>query len=144
MDESAPVPRWEHFPHGADIGVRGLGRTRAEAFEQAALAMTAAIADPAAVRGTRAIPIACRAGDDATLLVDWLNELVYAMAVEGLLFGAFRVAIAGEALGATAWGEPVDVARHQPAVEVKGATLTAARVERRPDGTWLAQCVIDV
>jgi len=35
--------RWEHFPHEADIGVRGFGATPAEAFEQAALALTAAV-----------------------------------------------------------------------------------------------------
>lgn len=37
--------RWEHFPHQADIGVRGMGATLAQAFEQAALALTAVIVD---------------------------------------------------------------------------------------------------
>ena len=41
--------RWEHFEHKADIGIRGFGDTLAAAFEQAALAMTAAIIDPAEV-----------------------------------------------------------------------------------------------
>jgi SHS2 domain-containing protein len=41
-------------------------------------------------------------------------------------------------------GERVDVVRHEPAVEIKGATYTALRVERLDDGTWLAQCVVDV
>jgi RNA-splicing ligase RtcB len=44
------LPHWEHFEHDADVGVRGLGHTRAEAFEQAAVAMTAAITEPALVR----------------------------------------------------------------------------------------------
>ena len=44
------LPRWEHFEHDADVGVRGWGHTRAEAFEQAAVAMTAAITDPELVR----------------------------------------------------------------------------------------------
>ena len=39
---SDTLPRWEHFEHDADVGVRGWGNTRAEAFEQAAVAMTAA------------------------------------------------------------------------------------------------------
>ena len=34
---------WEHFPHDADVGVRGFGATAAEAFEQAALALTAVV-----------------------------------------------------------------------------------------------------
>ena len=47
-------------------------------------------------------------------------------------------------LRATAWGEPVVVARHRPAVEVKGATYTALCVARQPDGRCLAQTVVDV
>ena len=41
--------RWEHFEHGADVGVRGIGPTPASAFEQAALALTAVITEPDAV-----------------------------------------------------------------------------------------------
>jgi len=41
--------RWEHFPHDADVGVRGYGTTKAEAFEQAALALCAVVTDPASV-----------------------------------------------------------------------------------------------
>ena len=40
---------WELFPRQADVGVRGFGATEAEAFEQAALAMTAVVTDPARV-----------------------------------------------------------------------------------------------
>jgi SHS2 domain-containing protein len=54
------------------------------------------------------------------------------------------VTIEGSRLRATAWGEAVDRIRHEPAVEVKGATHTALRVERQADGHWLAQCVVDV
>jgi SHS2 domain-containing protein len=31
-----------------------------------------------------------------------------------------------------------------PAVEVKGATLTELKVSRNADGLWTAQCVVDV
>ena len=41
--------RWQHFPHGADVGVRGIGRSLAEAFAEAARAMTAAAVDLDAV-----------------------------------------------------------------------------------------------
>jgi SHS2 domain-containing protein len=61
-----------------------------------------------------------------------------------MLFARFDVTIDGRALTATAWGEPLDRARHQPAVEIKGATYTALRVARRADGEWEAQCVVDV
>ena len=61
-----------------------------------------------------------------------------------MLFGAFHVSIEEGRLTATAIGERVDPVRHEPAVEIKGATYTALRVERHSDGTWLAQCVVDV
>jgi len=53
------------------------------------------------------------------------------------------VRIDGTRLHAEARGEPVEAARHQPAVEAKGATYTALRVAREGD-EWLAQTVVDV
>jgi SHS2 domain-containing protein len=46
-------------------------------------------------------------------------------------------------LKGTAWGEPVEVERHAPAVEPKGATFTELKVSKEGGG-WIAQCVIDV
>ena len=139
----ATPDRWEHFEHGADIGVRGLGATKAAAFEQAALALTAVITDPGRVAARESIPIHCEAPDDELLLADWLNALVYEMAVRHMLFGRFSVRLDGHQLEAQALGEPASVARHQPAVEVKGATYTALRVAPT-EGGWLAQTVVDV
>ena len=56
----------------------------------------------------------------------------------------FQVRIEGRRLFATAWGERIDVTRHQPAVEVKGATYTNLSVRQEPNGLWVAQCVVDV
>lgn len=135
--------RWEHFPHDADIGVVGIGPTKAEAFRQAALALTAVITDPRHVGTGESVPVECTAASDELLLFEWLNALVYEMAVRRMLFGDFSVAIDGTALRATARGECVDVQRHEPAVEIKGATLTALQVVRGADG-WRVQCVVDV
>jgi len=135
---------WAHFPHEADVGLDGYGPTPAVAFEQAALAMTAAITDPAAVRPETRVEVRCEAPDPELLLVDWLNALVFEMATRGMLFGAFSVRITGERLEAEARGERVDRRRHGPAVEVKGATYTALKVARGEDGIWTAQCIIDV
>ena len=136
--------RWEHFPHEADMGVRGLGATLEQAFEQAALALTAVVTDPAAVIPTEMIALSCEAPDVELLLVDWLNALIFEMATRSMLFSRFEVQLEGQRLVAKAWGEALDIARHHPAVEVKGATYTALKVARQPDGGWLAQCVVDV
>jgi tRNA nucleotidyltransferase (CCA-adding enzyme) len=125
------------------VGVRGFGATKAEAFEQAALAMTAVVADLATVQPQQAVAIECEGSDDELLLADWLNSLIYEMATRKMLFGRFAVRIDGARLSAQAWGERADVGRHHPAVEIKGATYTALRVAR-DNGGWVAQTVVDV
>lgn len=135
---------WFHFPHQADIGVRGIGPTLAAAFEQAALAMTAVVTDPAGIATEQSVPISCDAPDAELLLVDWLNAVILEMATRNMLFGDFEVILEGTHLRGVARGASVDPGRHQPAVEVKGATYTALQVEQGESGQWLAQCVVDV
>jgi len=137
-------PSWEHFPHQADIGVRGIGSTKEAAFEGAGLALTAVVTDLESVAPTQSVSIACEAPDDELLLIDWLNALVYEMATRRMLFSRFAVRINDHALHATAWGEPIEVARHLPAVEVKGATYTELSVKRDEQDRWIAQCIVDV
>ncbi|MDH5429809.1 MAG: archease, partial [Nitrospirota bacterium] len=60
------------------------------------------------------------------------------------LYHQFHVAIDNQHLKGTAWGESVDRQRHEPAVEVKGATYTELSVHQLPNGSWVAQCVVDV
>ncbi len=134
---------WEHIPHQADIGVRGVGPSKEEAFEQAAVGLTAVITDPQSVAAKEMIEVTCEAPDDELLLVDWLNALIYETATRKMLFSRFEVQITGNRLEAKAWGEKIDVERHQPAVEVKGATCTNLMV-RRGESEWVVQCVVDV
>jgi len=135
---------WEHFSHQADMGIRGRGESKQEAFEQAAIALTAVVTDPKDVAAAIAITIVEENTDDELLFVQWINALVYEMATRKLIFSRFDIIFQGQQLTAQAWGEPVDVDRHQPAVEVKGATYTALRVGPDPEGGWVAQCVVDV
>lgn len=135
---------WSLFHHDADIGIRGCGTTLETAFEQAALAMTAVITDPDTVRAETPVVIHCEAPNVELLLVDWLNALVYETDTRNMLFSRFKVSLQERRLDATAWGEAIDVGRHQPAAEVKGATYTALEVARNAEGLWCAQCVVDV
>ena len=141
---SAAGEHWEHFPHGADIGVRGVAASLEGAFEQAALALTAIIADPASLEADEAVEIACEAPDAELLLVDWLNALIFEMATRGLLFARFQVELDATRLRGRAWGQRMADADIELAVEPKGATYTALSVRRGEGGRWQAQCVVDV
>jgi SHS2 domain-containing protein len=132
------------FPHGADIGVRGTGSTRAAAFAQAATALVAAMVDPKSVSPSEAVSITCTAPNDRLLLCDWLNAVIYEMAVRRMVFGRFEVSLQGPRLEGRAWGETIDPQRHAPALEPKGATMSGLKVEQTPDGSWVAECIVDV
>jgi tRNA nucleotidyltransferase (CCA-adding enzyme) len=134
---------WSHFAHDADLGLRGSGRSKSEAFEEIAKALTAAVTDPDSVAAEESISVSCEAPSDEILLVDWLNALIYEMAVRQMLFHNFSVAITDGALRAEVTGESVKREKHQPAVEVKGATYTALAVKQADDG-WVVECVVDV
>jgi SHS2 domain-containing protein len=144
LNSKAIMPHWEHFEHGADIGIRGIAPTLEQAFEQAAVGMTAVITNPDQITASKAVSIRCKAPDNELLLLDWINELVYKMAVQGLLFRRYQVSIHDGGLSAKAFGEAVDRQKHQPAVEIKGATFTELRVYQQSDGLWVAQCIVDV
>ena len=144
MSSKTISPHWEHFEHGADIGIRGIAPTLEQAFEQTAVAMTAVITNPDQVSASKAVSIRCEAPDHELLLLDWINELVYEMAVQGLLFKHYQVVINNGIFVAKAFGETVDRQKHQPAVEIKGATFTELHVYQKPDGSWVAQCIVDV
>jgi SHS2 domain-containing protein len=102
------------------------------------------ITEPARIAAREAVLIHCEAPDDELLLADWLNALIYEMATRHMLFSRFSINLVPGQLSATAWGEPIAPEKHQPAVEVKGATYTALKVVHQADGHWLAQCVVDV
>lgn len=137
------IKHWEHFSHEADMGVRGIGSTCEEAFEQAGLALTAIVTDLATVNYSKKIDVVCKAPDIELLLVDWLNAIIYEMATRHMLFSRFKVHLSDGRLQGAAWGELVDIQRHQPAVEPKGATYTGLAVCNE-GGRWIAQCVVDV
>ncbi len=134
---------WEHFHHQADIGIRGIGESIEEAFEEAAVSMIAVVCDPETIEAKELIEINCEGADRELLLADWLNAIVYEMATRNMLLGKFEVRIETNKLAGKAWGEKADPQKHDMAVEVKAATYSQLAVENE-DGKWTAQCVVDV
>ena len=136
---------FETFDHGADIGVRGMGDTLAEAFEHGAEAMFSLMVENMdEVHPENAVEIRCESYDLEGLFVAWLNALLAESDIRGMIFCRFQVEIHGISLSATVAGEPLDPERHGLGVEVKGATFTELKIEQNDSGQWIAQCVVDV
>lgn len=139
MDENY----WEHFPHEADIGIRGVGSTLEAAFAMAALALSHVISETSQIEASEEVLIHCSAPDLELLLVDWINAIIYEMQTRRMLFSQFTLTIQNLSLEAKIKGEPLKRERHLPVVEVKGATFTELKVYQK-NNSWLAQCVVDV
>ena len=134
---------WEHFHHQADIGVRGTGKSIAEAFEEGAVALMAVICKPEKVAAEEQLQVQCVGEELELLFADWLNSIIYEIDTRRMLFSKFEVRIEGKKLYGTIWGEKTDNERHETAVEVKAATYMMLKVEKNDAGMWIAQCVVD-
>jgi len=134
---------YETFEHQADIGVRGFGATMEEAFANAAAAMYSVIVDIGRVEERESRSVHVSAGDPSQLLVEWLNALLAVSDIDRLVFSRFEARIRGNVLDGTAWGERLDRTKHDPNVEVKGATYHLLEVSTE-NGHYTAQCVVDV
>jgi SHS2 domain-containing protein len=134
---------YETFEHEADIGVRGFGGNIEEVFANTALAMYSVMVRIDAVRPLEKRLVTVSAPDIELLLVEWLNALLALSDIDRMVFSKFDVKIDGESLNGIAWGEKLDRMRHEPNVEVKGATYHLLRVMEE-NGRYVAQCVVDV
>lgn len=134
---------YETFEHEADIGIRGFGHTVEEAFENSAMALYSVMVNVLAVEPREKRTVTVSAPDRELLLVEWFNALLSLSDIDRMVFSKFKVMIEGTSLTGTAWGEALDRERHEPNVEIKGATYYMLKV-METEGRFVAQCVVDV
>ncbi|MEW6326002.1 MAG: archease [Thermodesulfobacteriota bacterium] len=134
---------YETFEHGADIGIRGKGRTLEEAFSNGAKALFSLMADLSTIEPQKEIQVECTAPDIETLFMVWLNQLIALADLEKMFLCEFSVTISNNNLTAVARGESISPQKHNLGVEVKGATYTMLKVFQEA-GYFVAQCVVDV
>jgi SHS2 domain-containing protein len=135
---------YETFDHTADLGLR-IGASGLDLlFEEAGQALFSAIVeDLGTVRPLQRLDIEVQGDDRAYLLFDWLKELLYHFDTEHVLLARFEAHVGEKGMTGSAWGEPMDRARHNLEHEVKAITYHGLRVEQGADG-WLAEVIVDI
>jgi SHS2 domain-containing protein len=135
---------FEILEHTADIGFRAWGDSPAELFVNAAHALQSIAADVGQVEQRYVYPIAAAADDYESLLVNWLNELLYYVDGERVVMGRFQIdQISPERVSGKGWGEPRDPARHPPKLVIKGVTYHQLSVKEE-GGRWSARVFLDI
>ena len=136
----------EVFAHTADIGLRVRAATLDGLFADAGTGLFSLIVtnlDEVRLRDEVNIALASKPGEYDHLLLDWLNELLFIFDSRRMVLAKFDVRIGPTRLQATAWGEPLDPARHRLDHEVKATTYHRLKVEQQPEG-WLAEVIVDI
>ncbi len=134
---------FEILDHTADVGIIAYGADLKQAFANAARALFSLITELDDVKEVTHRDIEVEAGDIESLLVAWLNELVYRFDTEGILFKRFEISqLDNSHLEARGYGEKADVSRHRLKIGVKAATYHMLKVDKN-DG-YRVQVVFDI
>ena len=135
---------YEVFEHTADVGIHAFGHTLPELFIHAAQGMESLVVAPEQIGESVSREIAVEGHDIVSLLVAWLNELVFLFDTEYLLFRTFEIhAFTETSLHGRASGEPYDAQRHELSSAIKAVTWHEAAVERTEDG-YKARVIFDI
>ena len=138
------MERFRILEHPADIGFETFGSTREEVFANAARALFHLILDLDSVAPRTEVVVQVEGSDPASLLVNWLSELLYLNDAEGWLFSEFEVErLDDRSLAARIRGEKLDRPRHRAKLQVKAITYHQLELERTAEG-WHARVYVDI
>jgi SHS2 domain-containing protein len=134
------------FDHTADLGLRIYGADPEDLFRTAAEGLfDVIVANRDLVGQGDEIRLSLTADSPETLLVAWLNELIFRSETEHQLFSRFDLTLdlAKCRLDAVFRGETIDPSRHLLDHEVKAVTHHATSLNRNQDG-WVAEVILDI
>jgi SHS2 domain-containing protein len=138
-----PQGSFQFIDHTADAGILVKAPTLEGMFETAALGFSELVTKVDSLNCLIQRQFRLQEDDMETLLVSWLQELLYLLDTEGLIFGRFQVKLKDLALEATAWGQVFDPEIHTMKTEIKAVTYHQLEVVEDQEG-WKAQVIFDI
>ena len=134
---------FEFIDHTADVGIIAYGAGISQAFSNAARALFSLITELDSIKEVLYRDIELTAPDKESLLVEWLNELIYLFDTENIIFKRFDVTVLNDGrLRARGYGEKVDSLRHRLKTGVKAATYHMLKVNK--GNGYQVQVIFDI
>jgi SHS2 domain-containing protein len=144
MDTRGMKRAFEIIDHTADVGIIAYGTDIEQLFCNAALALVSLITEPGSIQEKSHLSLRVSSDGRDTLLVEWLNELIYFFDAKHVLFNRFDIEILTQnELKATCHGEGFDPMKHKIKRGVKAATYHMLGIDKNNDG-YKAQIVLDI
>lgn len=117
--------RFKQIEHPSDVGIIAYGSNHKEVFENAAFGMFSLMADTSRVDTKEKLSVKVTADDPETLLVNWLNELIYIEDSKKMVFSRFTITrLTNTELTATIAGDHIHLDRHAFQRPVKAVTFS--------------------
>ena len=135
---------FEIIDHTADVGIIAYGADLKQLFSNAALALFSLVTEPESIRQELQRDVKIISEDKGSLLVEWLNELIYLFDAEHILFSRFDIErLTNDGLKASCYGENVDPLRHKIRIGVKAATYHMLKIDKDSNG-YRVQIILDI
>lgn len=132
--------QFQEIEHTADRAFKIRAQSLPELFVLAARAICTAQRQPAETQEMITRQVELSGPDRETLLVNWLNELLYLQEVHNESYSGFQVAAVSDThLRASVVGDSDASARRT----IKAVTFHGLRIQRLQDG-WEATIIVDV
>lgn len=134
---------FEVLEHTADIGFRAWGATFDALLANASCALVAIAVELEEIEPRQPYPITARGEDRESLLVNWLNEVLYYLDGRQIALSRFDIRQRGEwEASGVGWGEPRSLAHHAKLI-VKGVTYHQLRIAQE-HGRWCCEVYLDI
>ena len=135
---------FELLEHTSDIGILARGSTREEALIAASEGLASILVDPVLFRPVEERHFKAPGPDEASQVINWLNEILFFFDTDGLVFVEFKIDswTASEIVG-IARGERFDIERHEFRTAVKAATYHQFESHPTSEG-WEIRVFLDV
>ena len=135
---------YEFFEHTADVGIRARGESLEALCVHFAQGLTELIAEDSTLEPRTARPIQVTASDAESLVLVWLQELLFWFSTDRFLPVQYALEEVTEtSLRGAVRGDTFDPARHAQGREVKAITRHLLKVEQHRGG-WQGEVLVDI
>lgn len=141
------MKKFEIIDHTADIGIKVYGKTLKELFINSAFGMFSLLADLDEIKKEIKNKITVHGVDNESLLVNWLNELVYRLSSKQMIYSGFDIKEMKNGkkylLSAEICGQKINPGKQILPFEIKSATYSALKIKKIKKG-YSATIIFDV
>jgi SHS2 domain-containing protein len=138
------MERFNVLDISGDIGLTAFGGSLQEAFVNVAIGMYSLMTGLDAVATTKTIHVSVESQSPDSLLVSWLNELIFHFDTYGFIGKEIDINEFSETrISALIAGEEFDPERHEGKLLIKAATYHQLRIEKK-DERWEISVIFDI